>query len=469
MGANQSTIYAKPIEGTQKEGQTAIYRNIDSMDRLVEVPDKLSSLNELWQQSFKHSKNTKFLGHRPVVDGKVANFFTWMTFGEIEIQSKHLGSGILNNELAPVRSEFQDYNLKMVAVYSKNSPEYVILDAACNLYGITTVPIYDTLGEEACEFMFSQTNLTTVFCTTTHMAGIVKACNSGSYGKVKTLVIMDEDNLPADWVSPSVPWIYKWSDIIKAGKDSVQEYHKTKPEDIYTFSYTSGTTSEPKGVMMTHKNVLTMINSFKELAKVDGEIRYVSYLPLAHVYERVIMNYILYSRGKYGIFAGDVFKLNEDLAALKPTIFASVPRLYNKFYDGIINKMDQVTGIKKCLMNKAIKSKIERLRKNGKVTHALYDKLVFKPMKARLGGEVQILLTASAPIDQSVLEFLKICFCAPIVEAYGQTEGTGGEFSSSRFDNTMGHVGGPLSCNEFKLIDVPDMKYTSQDRDANGN
>lgn len=180
------------------------------------------------------------------------------------------------------------------------------------------------------------------------------------------------------------------------------------------------------------------------------------------------MNVVLWRGGKYGIFGGNVFDLKTDLGILQPTVFASVPRLYNRFYDVIQQGMAQATGVKKYLLDTAVAAKMEKLRSTGSPTHALFDKLVFKTMRQALGGKVQIAITASAPIDASVLEFLKIAFCCPVMEAYGQTEGTGGEFASARYDPVMGHVGGPSLCNEFKTKDVPEMKYTSDDLDEQG-
>lgn len=407
MGNSQAYTYAKPLPGTEADGQTAIYRSPEAVDGLYTTPKEFNSVGDVWKHNFKNYPDTPFLGYRPIINGNLQERYQFLNFREIERRARDLGSGILSMKLAPTRSEYKDYNLNMVAVYAKNIVEYVILDAACSLYGITTVPIYDTLGEEACEFMFKQTNLTTVFCTHNHYKGLEKSITSGNCGSLYNIVIMDEEN----WKEEMMPAedakykAYTLSYVMKQGLQDTREYKTVGLEEIYTFSYTSGTTSEPKGAMMSHKNVLTMVQSTKPLAAINDELRYVSYLPLAHVYERIIMNYVLMVRGKYGIFGGDVFKLDQDLAILKPTIFASVPRLYNKFYDGIKKKMDGITGFKKTLLNKALNAKTENLRTKGKVTHALYDRLIFKPMKARLGGEVKLMLTASAPIDQNVLEF----------------------------------------------------------------
>jgi long-chain acyl-CoA synthetase len=108
------------------------------------------------------------------------------------------------------------------------------------------------------------------------------------------------------------------------------------------------------------------------------------------------------------------------------------------------------------------------VEKSGQYTHWLYDKVVFKKMKTVLGGEVEYILSGSAPISTQVRQFLKIAFCCPFAEGYGQTEAIGGSFVSDPEDKEMGMVGGPLPQNEFKIIDVPEMNYFSTDTDENG-
>lgn len=473
MGASESKeiVYAYPVKDSKKPGQTAIYRNPETMDGLKVGYEGLESLGDAWKRNMQESPDKPFLGYRTNINGILSRHYVFMNYREIKLRANDLGSGIVHMGLAPQRSEYRNYNLNMVAVYSKNTPEYVILDAACCLYGITTVPIYDTLGEEACQYMFNETNLTTVFCSSDHLLGLKKNIENGNYSTLKNLVILDPKICKEEDLKSGDNYnVYKLEEIMVAGKENHQDYVKTGMDDVYTFSYTSGTTGAPKGALITHGNMLSMINAMMPVidANVQGEVRYCSYLPLAHVYERVIMNFMLIAKAKYGIFSGDVFKLSEDLTALKPTVFASVPRLYNKFYEGIVQKTKEQKGLKKNMYTKGLTKKLSNQRKNGTCVSKWWDGLVFKNFKTKLGGEVQIMLTASAPIDPSVLEFLKVHFCAPILEAYGQTEGTGGEFSSGCDDPIIGHVGGPMVCNEFKLVDVPDMKYTHEDQDAQG-
>ena len=112
-----------------------------------------------------------------------------------------------------------------------------------------------------------------------------------------------------------------------------------------------------------------------------------------------------------GYFSGDVTKLVEDCGVLKPTVFPSVPRLYNRIYGKIQEKFKAATGCKAMLVNSAHGSKVAALKKDGNVTHCLWDKLVFGKVKAMLGGNVKLMITGSAPISGEVLDFLKVAFC----------------------------------------------------------
>lgn len=115
-------------------------------------------------------------------------------------------------------------------------------------------------------------------------------------------------------------------------------------------------------------------------------------------------------------------KLKEDLEELRPTIFISVPRLYSRFYDLMQSKLSELKGMKKKLADRAIRTKLANLAKSAKYTHCLYDRLIFKKFRAVLGGRVRLCGTASAPISKDILDFMKIAFCCPVIEAYGQTE-----------------------------------------------
>lgn len=191
---------------------------------------------------------------------------------------------------------------------------------------------------------------------------------------------------------------------------------------------------------------------------------YLSYLPLAHVMERLIFAALSCVGASIGFFQGDTLKLMEDIKELRPTIFVSVPRLYNRIYDRITGGASEAGGIKAALFHHAYETKRYWLAQNY-LGHALWDRLVFNGIKARLGlDRVRLFVTGSAPLAAHVKEFIRIVFGAPMIEGYGQTENAAAATATAMWDHSrIGHVGTPLACNEIKLVSVPDMGYLATD------
>lgn len=465
MGGASSTTYASPITNNKKPGETEIYRS-SSLKDLVAFPNNNPKLNSI-QAILLYASS--IFGKKNCLGTKDAQkVYQWKSYEQCVNLATRLGSGIMRRELAPSIKEFLDHELKFVAIFSKNCEEYVILDMACSLYGVVAVPIYDTLGPQAMVFILEQTNLTTIFLSSQNLEGLLKI--GKPIGKVKNLVCFDAFTEENSKAAEALGWnLMKYSEILTE-ENSVEPYPTIDSDTIYTFSYTSGTTGNPKGVMLSHGNIVSVAAclEYTDFGITENDI-HLSYLPLAHVFERVIINAFLLKGSSIGFYSGDVQKLKEDLATLKPTFFASVPRLYNRFYEVITSNIKKLKGMKRMLADRAIASKLYYLKNGAYYKYKLYDRLVFNRMKEAFGGRVKSMVTASAPISQEVHDFLKIACSCPILEGYGQTESTGASFCTKASDPVSGHVGGPTSNTEFKLLDVPEMNYTSKDKDEDGN
>ena len=229
-------------------------------------------------------------------------------------------------------------------------------------------------------------------------------------------------------------------------------------------NYTSGTTGDSKGVKVTHWGILSSAWLGIDLIQMTEADTYISYLPAPHVFENFIYVTTLMTGAKVGFFQGDPLKLVEDCGVLQPTLFPSVPRLYNKIYQRIDGQFKAFTGCKKWLVDKGLQSKLDALRANASYSSACYDSLVFSKVTAMLGGKVRLMITASAPISGEVLEFLKAVFCCPILEAYGMSETCGATTITKAEDPVCGHVGGPVKTCAIRLKDLPDMEYLSTDK-----
>lgn len=344
--------------------------------------------------------------------------------------------------------------------------------------GITTVALYDTLGPDAAKFVFDQTRMTTVFCSFEFVSSLSKLKMEDAklgQGKMTSLknIIVFEDNirnedksiaLEAGLELHSMSYvIFKGEEAEKAGTATVRE---SKADDVYMFSYTSGTTGDPKGVKLTHKMIVTSAYAINHRVGGSGpafgpDDTYVSYLPAAHSFEQCSAGIGIIYGMRAGFFSGNVAKLTDDIKTLRPTFFPSVPRLFNRIYSQIKNKMKEATGMKGYLVQKAVADKLYYLRNDQGVVHSLFDSLVFQRMKEILGGNVRAMITGSAPISGDVLDFLKICFCCPIYEGYGMTETCAGSVTTFANDPTTGIVGGPLMNVKIKLRDIPEMNYLS--------
>lgn len=235
------------------------------------------------------------------------------------------------------------------------------------------------------------------------------------------------------------------------------------------FCYTSGTTGDPKAAMLTHKNFIAVSAGCLEhgidLSENDLSI---SYLPLAHSFEKALFVTGIISGCQYGFYSGDPLKLLDDMKVLKPTIFPSVPRLFNRIYDRIQAGLKEKSAFKQYLFNKAMNSKTYYLENQGAYTHKFYDSVVFKDIRNLTGGRVRMMVTGSAPIAGDVLTFLKAVFGCPILEGFGQTETSAPCSLTAVKDASTGHVGGPLNCVKFRTRDIPEMSYFATDENPRG-
>uniref|UniRef100_A0A1I7UR56 long-chain-fatty-acid--CoA ligase n=1 Tax=Caenorhabditis tropicalis TaxID=1561998 RepID=A0A1I7UR56_9PELO len=242
-----------------------------------------------------------------------------------------------------------------------------------------------------------------------------------------------------------------------------------KPEDVYIICYTSGTTGTPKGVMLTHSNVVANISGFLKIlfafqpSMIDTTQVHISYLPLSHMMEQLTHWTLLGFGSKIGYFRGSIQGLTDDIKTLKPTVFPVVPRLLNRLYDAITSKVQQQGFMAKLVYNFAFARKLSQVRAGKQGRTSIWDRLVFRKIQEQIGGKVDLMVTGSAPISSTVLETCRVTLGATIVEGYGQTECTALATFTWMGDPSTGHCGAPAPCALVKLGDVPDLNYYAKD------
>jgi long-chain acyl-CoA synthetase len=466
--------YSVPLPGTQTADRTAIYRHWRFTDKpLFEslVPE-IRTPHEAFENSITRYPRNKCLGHRPY-DAATKKFgpYVWQDYETVAKRRKDFGAGLvhLHRQAGVTAAKYG------VGLWCQNRPEWQITDLACMSQGLFTVSIYDTLGPDTTEYIINHSELACVVAGVNHVTALLKL--KPRLPSLKIIVVMDElshGELPGEskgdilisLASELGVAIHYIRDVEKLGEKQPLPMSPPSPEDTATINYTSGTTGNPKGVVLSHRNAQAGTCASMILSGSTEPEVICSFLPLAHIYQRLGEHGALASGSAIGYFHGNVAELVEDLQLLRPTMFSGVPRLYNRFGSKIKEATIEATGVKGALSRHVVSTKLAAIKDQNNPTnkHMLYDRIWAKKVAAGLGlDRCRTLVSGSAPIDPSLLQFLRIVFASNFTQGYGLTETYaislvqhGGDFSS-------GNCGGVTPNSELRLLDVPDMEYMSTD------
>jgi len=216
--------------------------------------------------------------------------------------------------------------------------------------------------------------------------------------------------------------------------------------------------------MLTHGNIMadgTTLEYFKH-SEINSDDVMLSFLPLAHMFERVVQSVMMTQGARIGFFRGDIRGLLDDIKALQPTILPCVPRILNRLYDKVMSEASK-SRFRKMLFDAAMSYKNREINQWTIRNNSFIDNLVFKKVRESLGGRVKLLITGSAPLAENVLTFVRCALGCVVVEGYGQTECVAAATITIEGDSVPGHVGVPSPCNAIKLVDVPELGYFAKD------
>ncbi|XVE95477.1 hypothetical protein REPUB_Repub02eG0100800 [Reevesia pubescens] len=436
----------------------------------------ISTLAELFEQACKQHHDKYLLGTRKLISREVEvtedgrsfeklhlGEYEWLTYGKAFEAVCNFASGLV--QVGHNKEE-------RVAIFADTREEWFIALQACFRRNVTVVTIYASLGEEALCHSLNETEVTTVICGNKELKKLVNI--SGQLDTVKRVICMD-DEIPT---SASGRWaITSFADIQRVGRENPVLADLPLSADVAVIMYTSGSTGLPKGVMMTHGNVLATVSAVMTIVPgLGSKDVYLAYLPLAHILELAAENLIPAVGGVIGY--GTPLTLSDtsskiksgtkgDATVLSPTVMASVPAILDRVRDGVRKKVDAKGGLSKKLFDLAYSRRLSAI--NGSWFGAwglekfLWDFLVFKKVRAILGGRIRFLLSGGAPLSADTQRFINICLGAPIGQGYGLTETCAGATFSEVDDTSVGRVGSPLPCSFIKLIDWPEGGYLTSD------
>ena len=337
----------------------------------------------------------------------------WETISTQEYIDKanQLSRGLLKLGVQP--------NEKIAIISTTNRTEWNICDIGVLQTGAQTVPIYPTISKEDYEYILNHSESS--YCIVSDISIIEKLNQIKGNTKLKGVFTFDE-----------IKGEKNYTEILELGKSNENQKEvearkdAIKSSDLATIIYTSGTTGRPKGVMLSHNNIVSNVISSKKRVPLDyGNSKALSFLPVCHIFERMIL-YLYQYCGVDIYFAESIEKLTENAQEVKPEVMTAVPRLYEKIYDKIILKGEDLSGIKKKLFFWAVNLglKYEPYGANGwwyEKQLGIARKLIFSKWQAALGGELKLMVSGSAALQPRLTRIFAAAGM-PIMEGYGLTE-----------------------------------------------
>ncbi|XP_025780805.1 long-chain-fatty-acid--CoA ligase 6 isoform X2 [Puma concolor] len=383
----------------------------DGPQLLTHYYDDARTMYEVFRRGLSIAGNGPCLGFR-----KPKQPYQWLSYQEVADRAEYLGSGLLQHNCKACTDQF-------VGVFAQNRPEWIIAELACYTYSMVVIPLYDTLGPGAIRYIINTADISTVVVDKPQKAVLLlEHVERKETPGLKLIIVMEpfEEALKDRGQECGVV-IKSMQAVEECGQRNHHVPVPPKPSDLSIVCFTSGTTGNPKGAMLTHGNVVADFSGFLKVTE------------------------------------GDIRLLSDDMKALCPTIFPVVPRLLNRMYDKIFSQAD--TPLKRWLLEFAAKRKQAEVRKGIIRNDSIWDELFFNKIQANLGGCVRMIVTGAAPASPAVLGFLRAALGCQVYEGYGQTECTAGCTFTTPGDWTSGHVGAPLPCNHIKLVDVEELNY----------
>ncbi|MEM7801590.1 MAG: AMP-binding protein [Chloroflexota bacterium] len=348
----------------------------------------------------------------------------------------------------------------IVTILGFNRSEWSVMALASMLMGGTAAGIYTSNAPSEVQYIVDHAKSKLILIEDMKQWEKIKA-ERENMPSLQHVIMMRGDETPDD------PMVWSWKDFLSQGDevpDSVidERLDALQPNDLATMIYTSGTTGPPKGVMLSHENIQWTSEIGKSLLGWDNNEVLLSYLPLSHIAEQMFSIHTAITSGYTIYYAEDPLKVADNIKEVQPTVLFGVPRVWERFYNGISAQLDQATGIRASIGSwaRGVGTQVTELRNQGKepsgllaMQYNLASRLVFSKIREALGlTRTTHMISGAAPIPKQILDFFA-SLDMPIYEVYGQSEDTGPTSFNIPGDSLLGSVGKPIPGMDVKITE----------------
>jgi long-chain acyl-CoA synthetase len=404
------------------------------------IPELFEFLTEDW-----HSETRKILLMKKV-EGK----FQGITYREVKDEVESFAAGLSTMGIKPGDK---------IAIIAENRPEWVYSDMAVLNLGAVDVPLYPSLTAESVEFVLNNSESRGIIVSNRFQLNKVNKIKNNCRHLKFIIVLNDKDSGSDGKTIFSFKEVQHKGITLKSDRPNFLKECRShiKENDLCTIIYTSGVTGEPKGVMLSHKNLLSIVNSILETYPIDETDTFLSFLPLCHIFERMAY-YSAFAAGGLIYYAEGIETVAHNMLEVHPTIITTVPRLFERIYSKILKNVDSQSQIKQRIFYDAIEAgkKYQIAKKAGNVSvilsikYKIADKLVFKTIRESMGGKLRFFISGGAMLTRELGEFFE-AIGINIIEGYGLTESSPMIAANKPDDYKFGTVGKPFPGVEIKL------------------
>jgi long-chain acyl-CoA synthetase len=394
-------------------------------------------------------------GDKPALRHKVHGRWQALSWRQWEDAARNVGRGLI--ALGVARGE-------RVAILSQTRLEWVLADLGIICAGAATVPIYQSNLPKECEHVLVDSEAAVVFVEDERQLEKVLAVREALPALKKIVLIAGHK--PAD------PMVMRFDDLVALGKQAdpaelQRRIEAAGPADLASLVYTSGTTGKPKGAMLSHAGFVFVAGSVSGILKRSSADETLLFLPLAHIFARIV-EFVCIHDGVSIAFAESIERLLDNLAEVRPTFMASVPRIYEKIYAKAVGDVQEAGGLKKAVFDFSLAAGRELSRSDrkkedmgalAKLKYRVADRLVFSKLKQQFGGRLEFFVSGGAPLSKEIAEFFHAAGIL-ILEGYGLTETTAVTNVNRPGSFKFGTVGQPVPGVEQKI--APDGEVLSR-------